>query len=144
MSFDYKPYATNLLALLKDPRTWLGIESQRLDMLNRSIVSTNGIYSGLNDAQKKSVDAEAPGCAGLMAEIKNSNDADKLLFAVFGPMHPMNPTEKTDRLIQCVINKIQAILKINPSSSITVPTFASHKEKYLKYKNKYLQLRNNF
>jgi hypothetical protein len=56
----------------------------------------------------------------------------------------MNPTEKTDRLIQCVINKIQAILKINPSSSITVPTFASHKEKYLKYKNKYLQLKNNF
>ena len=72
MSFDYKPYAKNLLALLKDPRTWLGVESQRLDMLNRSIVSTNGIYSGLSDAQKKSVDAAAPGCAGLMSEIKNS------------------------------------------------------------------------
>jgi len=143
MSFDYKTYAKNLLSLLNDTRTWLGVESQRLDMLNRSIVTTNGIYSGLTDPQKKQVDAKAPGCAGLMVEIKNSNDADKLLFAVFGPMHPMNPTEKTNRLIQCVIKKIEAILEIQPTAN-PVPTFPSHKEKYLKYKNKYLQLRNKF
>lgn len=144
MSFDYKPYAKNLLAILRDPRTWLGIESQRLVTLNKAIHSTNQIYNHmLTDAQRATVDAAAPGCAGQLPEIKNSNDGDKLLFSVFGPFHPMNPVEKNDKLIKCVEKKIEAIINQVPGA-ITVPTYPSMKEKYLKYKNKYLELKNNF
>ena len=144
MSFDYKSYSKNLLSLLNDPRTWLGIESQRLEMLNRSIFTTNNIYKNmLNDDQRKAVDAASPGCAGELAEIKNSNDADILLFNVFGPSHPMNPTQKTDKLIECVKRKVEAILLAKPGSIVVEP-FPAHKEKYLKYKNKYLQLKANF
>jgi len=143
MSFDYKPYAKNLLAILRDPRTWLGTESQRLVILNKAILSTNQIYIHmLTDAQRKTVDSAAPGCAGQLPEIKNSNDGDKLLFAVFGPFHPMNPTEKNDKLIKCVDAKIAAMTSM--SVPITAPTYPTMKEKYLKYKNKYLQLKNNF
>jgi len=144
MSFDYKPYAKNLLAILRDPRTWLGTESQRLVILNKAILSTNQIYIHmLTDAQRKTVDAAAPGCSGQLPEIKNSNDGDKLLFAVFGPFHPMNPTEKNDKLIKCVDAKINAMIAAG-ASIITAPTYPTMKQKYLKYKNKYLQLKTNF
>lgn len=143
MSFDYKPYAKNLLAILRDPRTWLGIESQKLVILNKAIHSTNQIYNHmLTDAQRTNVDAAAPGCSGQLPEIKNSNDGDKLLFSVFGPFHPMNPVEKNDKLIKCVEKKIDAM--ILAGAPITVPPYPSMKEKYLKYKNKYLQLKTNF
>lgn len=146
MSFDYKPYAKNLLAILRDPRTWLGIESQRLVILNKAIHSTNQIYNHmLNDVQRKAVDVAVPGCAGQLPEIKNSNDGDKLLFSVFGPFHPMNPVEKNDNLIKCVEKKIEAIINLlGTGAPIAVPTYPSMKEKYLKYKNKYLEFKNNF
>lgn len=146
MSFKYKTYAENLLALLRDPRTWLGIESQKLVILNKAIHTTNQIYNYLlDDDQRKAVDAAAPGCAGQLPEIRNSNDGDKLLFSVFGPLHPMNPVEKNNKLIKCVETKINEILKLRGDAPIADRNYPpSMKEKYMKYKNKYLQLKTNF
>jgi hypothetical protein len=159
MSFDYRSYATDLQKVLRDPRNWLDEQKINLIKLNLIIIEHNSLYTKLTTEQQKKVNSSFSKCPGLLEEIRSINDGDRLLFAVFGPMHPMNPSNKVDMLRKCVDGKLEAMLKLESFTAIrkeaevgrgntNIPNRAGtnpgFKEKYLKYKNKYLQLRNNF
>lgn len=143
MSFNYNSYALELQKLLRNPNNWLTGEKENLIKLNLVILEHNKEYEKLTTEQKATVDSSFNKCPGKLNEIRNINDADRLLFAVFGSMHPMNPHNKVEMLKKCVDGKLEAMLKL-----VKVPTERSFpdvgKNKYLKYKNKYLQLKNNF
>jgi len=140
MSFNYSSYAKNLQEVLRNPNHWLTSEKENLIKLNLIILEHNDIYTKLTPAQKATVDSSFSKCPGKLDEIRNINDADRLLFAVFGSMHPMNPSNKVNMLRQCVEGKFEALRKL--------PTERNYpdqgKNKYLKYKNKYLQLKSQF
>ena len=136
MSFDYEKYVEKLLKVLNDPQNWLGDEKTKLETLNTAIIDYNNIYQKLDVATKKTTDDKYPNCIGLLDPINNVNDADRLLFAVFGYGHPMNPEDKIKNLIKCLTLKL---LAINTDESKAVAD--TLKNKYLKYKNKYLSLK---
>jgi hypothetical protein len=159
MAFNYNSYAKNLQELLRNPNNWLTGEKENLIKLNLVILEHNGIYAKLSTEQKATVDSSFSKCPGQLNEIKGINDADRLLFAVFGSMHPMNPSNKVDMLRKCVDGKLEAMRKLESFTGIrkeaevgrgntNIPNRAGtnpgFKEKYLKYKNKYLKLKNNF
>ena len=101
MSFNYSSYAKNLQEVLRNPNHWLTSEKENLIKLNLIILEHNDIYAKLTTAQKATVDSSFSKCPGKLDEIRNINDADRLLFAVFGSMHPMNPSNKVDMLRKC-------------------------------------------
>jgi hypothetical protein len=136
MSFVYDKYVKDLLNVLNDPQKWLGNEQNNLNILNEVITDYNNIYTALDAASKKTSDDKYPNCKGLIDKITNVNDADRLLFAVFGYGHPMNPNEKINNLRQCLKLKLVAIG--TPAADAAA---AKIKNKYLKYKNKYLSLK---
>ena len=158
MSFSYGKYVEDLRTLLRNPTKWLGDERSALKEMNELITSVNIAYIGLTHlgkdaglAAQKAVDAAHPGCSGVTPSIKNSNDADRLLFAVFGPTHPMNPGMSLQKMIDlkaCLDKKLVAIQAVMPAGTIPAPApgtaTGTAKEKYLKYKNKYLKLKNSF
>ena len=113
MSFNYKSYAKNLQDLLRNPNNWLTGEKENLIKLNLVILEHNDIYAKLSTEQKATVDSSFNKCPGKLNEIKGMNDADRLLFAVFGYMHPMNPHNKVEMLRQCVERKLEAMSKFN-------------------------------
>ena len=113
MSFNYKSYAKNLQDLLRNPNNWLTGEKENLIKLNLVILEHNDIYAKLSTEQKATVDSSFSKCPGQLNEIRGINDADRLLFAVFGYMHPMNPHNKVEMLRQCVERKLEAMSKFN-------------------------------
>ena len=149
--FKYQNYVKDLLKLLKDPRYWLGKEREQLKQLNELIVDYNNLYNSKPDLQKI-CDDRFPTHKGPIDPINNINDGDRLLFAVFGPMHPMNPSEKVKKLREFVEAKTKCLEPPPPPaptpsapppsvSGTAPPPPTSPKQKYLKYKNKYLQLK---
>ena len=146
MSFNYKSYAEELQKLLRNPNNWLAGEKENLIKLNLVILEHNDIYAKLTTEQKATVDSSFSKCPGQLNEIRGINDADRLLFAVFGSMHPMNPHNKVEMLKKCVDGKLEAMRKLDivPAGLGSSGAPSASKEKYLKYKNKYLQLKANF
>jgi hypothetical protein len=113
MSFNYSSYAKNLQEVLRNPNNWLTSEKENLIKLNLIILEHNDIYAKLTTEQKATVDSSFNKCPGKLNEIRGINDADRLLFAVFGYMHPMNPHNKVEMLRQCVERKLEAMSKFN-------------------------------
>ena len=165
MSFVYEKYVKDLLEVLNDPQRWLGNEKTKLENLNKAIIDHNNLYKMLDPEKKKVCDSKSPKCPGLIDPITDINDADRLLFAVFGYGHPMNPSDKIENLRECVTQKVKCMQSAasgpasgpgpsygGPTSTGSVPKpnpnleealAAAAKNKYLKYKNKYLSLKRN-
>jgi hypothetical protein len=127
MSFNYNSYAKDLNELLQSPGTWLAKQKIILKELNLDIIKHNLLYLELNSAQREKCDSEYPNCRGELKELKSMTDADLLLFAIFGPMHILNPTEKIRKLKECIKRKMECLLREynkgdKDSGSTPVPT----------------------
>jgi len=126
MSFNYNSYAKDLNELLQSPGTWLGKQKVILKELNFDIIEHNKLYNSLDSKKKEECDSKYPNCRGELKELKSMNDADLLLFAIFGPMHILNPNQKINKLKECLKKKIDCLKEANtgPSpSSGPAPSF---------------------
>ena len=126
MSFNYNSYAKDLNELLQSPGTWLAKQKVILKELNFDIIEHNKLYNSLDSKKKEECDSKYPNCRGELKELKSMNDADLLLFAIFGPMHILNPNQKINKLKECLKKKIDCLKEANTGpapSSGPAPSF---------------------
>ena len=109
MSFNYNSYAKDLNELLQSPGTWLAKQKVILKELNLDIIEHNKLYNSLTPQKQDECDSKYPNCRGELRELNSMNDADLLLFAIFGPMHILNPNQRINKLKECLKKKIDCL-----------------------------------
>ena len=104
MSFSYSSYTTSLKEITKSPKTWLGKENDKFEIIKALAAAHDKLYYGLPADQRKVCDGRFTACSGPL-KISSMNDGNKLLLAVFGPIMYISYEQKMDKLS----NEIKAV-----------------------------------